>query len=71
MMADRVLRDHPRLRIGGLMRCCIETWEEEIVGRIAPVETVIQCKYTDNLSHRMELVGDGVWEWVGVGASDG
>lgn len=56
-----------KIRIGGLMRCCIET-----VGDLypdGPAQTahqgqILQCKYAeDNPEHRM-IFRDGAWEWL-------
>ncbi len=55
-----------RVRIGGLMRCCLETIDDLYPdGRtaIATEGQALQCKYApDNPEHRM-IFRDGAWEW--------
>jgi hypothetical protein len=46
---------------GGMMRCCIETLLEARPPNPKKDDTV-QCKYTDDPSHRWRFDGDG-WHW--------
>lgn len=50
-----------KLYIGGLMRCCLGTWEDERGGKTdKPQEgDVIECKYCDG---KIVYQGDG-WRW--------
>lgn len=47
-----------RIRIGGLMRCCLQTISEctAIVGP----GSVLSCRFC---SDSMRVARDGVWEW--------
>lgn len=55
-----------RVRIGGLMRCCLETVSDlypDGPGALAAEGQRLQCKYAaDNPEHRM-IFRDGAWEW--------
>lgn len=59
-------RSSDRVRIGGLMRCCIETIGDLYPGgpaMLAAEGQRLQCKYApDNPEHRMRF-RDGAWEW--------
>jgi len=54
------------VRIGGLMRCCIESVGDLYPNgpaRIAVEGQTLQCKYApDSDLHRM-IFRDGAWEW--------
>ncbi len=54
-----------RIRIGGLMRCCIETIRTTDIR--TDIGEVLQCKFTDDPDdpgHRLIVADDGVWEWL-------
>lgn len=55
-----------KIRIGGLMRCCIETVNilyAENPGMAATEGQTLQCKYApEDPDHRMRF-RDGAWEW--------
>lgn len=54
---------HPpkkRMKIGGMLRCCIETLQSSLVHEV-PGETV-QCKYHPTPNHQWIFDGD-VWKW--------
>lgn len=52
-----------RIRIGGLMRCCIETINEKMeAATTAPSEgDTLSCKYHDDNGGM--IFRDGAWEW--------
>ncbi len=54
------------VRIGGLMRCCLDTIDDldhNAPAAIPAEGQVLQCKYApDNPDHRM-IFRDGAWEW--------
>jgi len=53
------------LAIGGLMRCCTETVDDYVVEH-ADEEAIegmtLQCKYSENRSHRM-ILKNNIWQW--------
>ena len=52
------------LRIGGLMRCCTETWGNT-ENLPTEVGSILQCRYApDDSTHQMILGADGIWEWL-------
>ena len=54
------------VRIGGLMRCCLQSIAE-YNGAEVPGKTVIGCKYhEDKEEAQARIADDGVWEWVGL-----
>lgn len=57
-----------QLRMGGLMRCCIGTWQ--VAEKPTEIGRVLQCQYSDGPLHRMILAPDGVWEWFHPDPSD-
>ena len=62
-MTDSV--PHDGMRIGGLMRCCIETIGDlypDGPAQVAIEGQRLQCKYVDTPNHRM-IFHDGAWEW--------
>jgi hypothetical protein len=50
------LRELP-LRIGGVMRCCIETLDTALVTEVEG--EILSCKYCDSSLR----IRDGAWEW--------
>lgn len=59
-------RKNDQVKIGGLMRCCLETIGDLYPDGPAKVATqgqTLQCKYvTDRDTHRM-IFEDGFWRW--------
>jgi hypothetical protein len=59
-------REHDGIRVGGLMRCCIESVEDLYPhgpGLVADEGQQLPCKYNpDDPDHRM-IFRDGAWEW--------
>ena len=55
-----------RLAIGGLMRCCTDTWAGVVETIPDPQDgEVIRCRYQpDDPTHRMVRDG-GIWKWAG------
>lgn len=65
-MSDLV-KDH-QVRVGGLMRCCLETLNLRADDEV-PVNGVMECKFEGK--PRMRLSDDGVWQYLGaVGERD-
>lgn len=57
-----------KVRIGGLMRCCIETLKELDERGELPTEpgSTVHCLYEKpEKPDSMRLANDGVWEWSG------
>ena len=54
-----------RLHVGGLMRCCTDSWDREVgTARRWQDGDVITCHHTDDdISHRM-VREDGIWSWA-------
>jgi hypothetical protein len=62
IVSDERVSDE-RLSIGGLMRCCVETWDEAMrTARGWQDGDTLQCKYTTSEYHRM-VREDGLWSW--------
>jgi hypothetical protein len=56
------MREH-RLRIGGVMRCCLQTWQvSKVTGALDDAEPgdLLPCRYCDQT---LMLAEDGIWEW--------
>jgi hypothetical protein len=52
------------LRHGGLMRCCIATWQETTTPTV--IGDHLSCNYeSDPNNEQMVVAADGVWEWRG------
>jgi hypothetical protein len=55
-----------KIRIGGLMRCCIATIDilyDENPGMAVTEGQTLQCRYApENPDHRIRF-RDGAWEW--------
>lgn len=60
-MSDLV-KDH-RVRIGGLMRCCLETLNLRADDQV-PMNGVMECEY--ERKPRIRLGEDGVWRYLGA-----
>ena len=54
------MADTDRIRIGGLMRCCIESIQAAPGGREGDV---IPCKYHPQDGDQARFT-DGAWEWI-------
>jgi hypothetical protein len=64
----------PRLRIGGLMRCCIASFDHAVANRALPskIGATLDCEYHPAPGNAaMRLAADGVWEWNSPPQSDG
>jgi hypothetical protein len=48
------------IRIGGLLRCCVETFRDAQTQGTLPASGVLPCKYCKS---SLRLADDGVWEW--------
>jgi hypothetical protein len=78
VMAGEVVREPrpaegSRMRIGGLLRCCIES-TQRYEGPMIAGQTAIPCLYHDTDTPNIRIADDGVWEWVGpapIGRKDG
>jgi hypothetical protein len=59
-----------KVRIGGLMRCCLDTLDSAMdAATEAPKEgDMLVCKYHHRDGNQM-IFHDGAWEWIGVQAS--
>lgn len=52
------------IRIGGLYRCCIRTYQELAPSANETSEgDTLSCSYCDDAM----IVRDGEWQWIGVG----
>lgn len=50
------------LRIGGVMRCCIETLRQyQAEGGPEPIGQILKCKWG---TQKLIVAPDGVWEWL-------
>ena len=58
-MSDTTAKQR-RIRIGGLMRCCIGTIQEHNTEPSAKGD-VLDCEHCTS---QMRVAEDGVWEWV-------
>lgn len=62
MTEDVLPANQRRVRMGGLMRCCLATLGE--CEEPSTVGTVLSCKYeSDPDNQQMIVAADGVWEW--------
>lgn len=54
-----------RIRHGGLLRCCLQTWAFAHDRGALPSEpgATLDCIYEQPGNARMRLAPDGVWEW--------
>jgi len=59
-----LLRLKERIKIGGLMRCCMDTWDEhcEQDGPACVDGETLQCKYSSDPIHNMIRIA-GIWKW--------
>jgi hypothetical protein len=56
-MSDAEIK--PRLFIGGLMRCCIETWDEKVKDAPQTEGQIIPCNWCESSM----IFKDGAWRW--------
>jgi len=49
----------PRLFIGGLMRCCTETWDEKVENVPQEEGQIIPCNWCESSM----IFKDGTWRW--------
>lgn len=58
------------LRIGGLLRCCVDTWDRAAAeGKLddIPVGGYLQCMYApEHADHRITRFEGDVWGWIGT-----
>jgi hypothetical protein len=49
-----------RVRIGGLMRCCMATLDTTVIKKAPKEGDTIECRYCSD----QMVWKDGAWEWV-------
>jgi len=54
------MSDTPRLRIGGVLRCCSATWSE-LVENVHPIVNELPCNHCSRGTRRVKGE-DNVWE---------
>lgn len=50
-----------RVRVGGLMRCCLQTLA--LSEEPSSIGTVLDCQYEKPGNATMVVAADGIWEW--------
>lgn len=63
-MTDDILNDEPLpIAIGGLFRCCVQTWREIAPGASMTSEgDTLSCSYCNDSM----TVRNGEWQWTGM-----
>lgn len=61
MPNKKVPANERNIRHGGLMRCCLDTWQHTTTP--TEVGDVLDCKYEPVGNSQMVVAEDGVWEW--------